>query len=67
MNPVHWFADATQYLADVRVEFRKITWPTQKEYTSGTIGVVIIVALLTVIIGIFDFALTEVMELIFGD
>ncbi len=66
-NSDSWLGDGLQYLTEVRSEFRKITWPSQKEYLSGTVGVVIIVAILTLILGVFDFALTEVMELILGD
>jgi preprotein translocase subunit SecE len=46
--------DLRQYLLDVRTEFDKITWPTQKEYVAGTIGVVVIVAFMTVVLGILD-------------
>lgn len=49
-----WLQDFRQYLLDVRAEFEKITWPTQKEYVAGTIGVIVIVALLTLILGLAD-------------
>ena len=55
-----------QYVMDVRAEFKKITWPTQREYVSGTIGVVVIVAFLTLVLGVIDFGLAEVMELVLG-
>ena len=38
-NPAIWIRDGRQYLVDVRSEFRKLTWPTQREYVGGTIGV----------------------------
>ena len=62
----NWIDDSRQYLADVRSEFNKITWPSQREYTSGTIGVVIIVAFLTLVLGLIDLALSEVMEFFFA-
>jgi preprotein translocase SecE subunit len=55
-----------QYVADVRAEFYKVTWPSQQEYTSGTIGVVIIVAFLTLVLGVIDFGLAWIMELFLG-
>ncbi len=55
-----------QYVAEVRSEFNKITWPSQREYTTGTIGVVVIVAFLTLVLGLIDFGLSGVMDLILG-
>lgn len=54
-----WFADLRQYLLDVRTEFDKITWPSQKEYVNGTIGVLWIVAIMTVVLGIADGLLSK--------
>jgi preprotein translocase subunit SecE len=61
-NPAEWFAATRQYLLDVRSEFRKITWPNQREYVGGTVGVVIIVAFLTVVLGVIDAVLAWGME-----
>jgi preprotein translocase subunit SecE len=65
-NPAAWIAATRQYLVDVRSEFRKITWPSQREYVGGTIGVVVIVAFLTVVLGLIDAGLAKVMELVVG-
>ncbi len=55
-----------QYVTDVQAEFKKITWPTQREYVSGTIGVIVIVAFLALVLGVIDFGLGQVMELVLG-
>ena len=65
-NPAAWVEQARQYLTDVRAEFRKITWPNQREYVGGTVGVVIIVAFLTLVLGLIDAGLAKVMELLVG-
>ena len=65
-NPATWIAEGRQYLSDVRSEFRKITWPNQREYVGGTVGVVIIVAFLTLVLGLIDAGLAKVMELVVG-
>jgi preprotein translocase subunit SecE len=65
-NPAAWVEQARQYLSDVRAEFRKITWPNQREYVGGTVGVVIIVAFLTLVLGLIDAGLAKVMELFVG-
>jgi preprotein translocase subunit SecE len=65
-NPADWVAATRQYLVDVRSEFKKITWPNQREYIGGTVGVLIIVAFLTVVLGLVDAGLGKVMELLIG-
>jgi preprotein translocase subunit SecE len=63
-NPAVWVENGRQYLSDVRTEFRKVTWPSQREYVGGTIGVVVIVAILTLVLGLIDMGLSRIMELI---
>ncbi len=63
-NPAVWVQDGRQYLNEVRTEFRKISWPSQREYVGGTIGVVVIVAFLTLVLGLVDVALAQIMELL---
>ena len=63
-NPTVWMESSRQYLSDVRTEFRKVTWPSQREYVGGTIGVVVIVAILTLVLGLIDVGLSQIMELI---
>ena len=59
-----WVQDARQYLTDVRAEFRKVTWPSQREYTGGTIGVLVVVAVITLVLGVADFSLSQLMQLL---
>jgi preprotein translocase subunit SecE len=61
-NPAIWIRDGRQYLIDVRSEFYKLTWPTQREYVGGTIGVVVIVAIIASVLGLIDVALAAVMQ-----
>jgi preprotein translocase subunit SecE len=61
-NPAIWIRDGRQYLIEVRSEFRKLTWPTQREYVGGTIGVIVIVAIIASVLGVIDVALSAVMQ-----
>ena len=47
-NPVDWALQGREFLNEVQVEFKKVTWPTQKETVGGTIGVIVLVALVAV-------------------
>ncbi len=62
-NPTIWIRDGRQYLTDVRAEFHKITWPGQKEWRGTTIGVLIVVAVMTLLLGLADFGLAKLIEL----
>jgi preprotein translocase subunit SecE len=61
-NPADWIRDGRQFLQEVQAEFRKVTWPSQKEYVGGTIGVVVVVAIVTVVLGIADFVLGRAVQ-----
>lgn len=63
-SPVVWVNDARQFLIEVRTEFRKITWPTQQEATAGTIGVLVVVALITAALSLVDLVLGQVMRFV---
>ncbi len=63
-NPADWVRDSRQFLSEVQAEFKKVTWPSQKEYVGGTIGVVVVVAIVTVVLGVTDFALGKMVQAI---
>jgi len=63
-NPVEWAVQSQEFLREVKVEFYKITWPTRKETVGGTIGVIVLVALVAVALftvdGILGWTMTRV-------
>ena len=61
-NPAIWVRDARQYVDDVIVEWGKLTWPTQREYVGGTIGVIVIVGIMALVLGVIDVALGWAMQ-----
>ena len=63
-NPVILYSDSRQFLNEVRVEYRKVSWPTQKEAIAGTIGVVVVVTVLTTGLTIVDFILAQLVRLL---
>jgi preprotein translocase subunit SecE len=63
-NPADWIRDGRQYITEVQAEYKKITWPPQKEALAGTIAVVVIVAVMTTVLAIADFLLSRVVGLI---
>jgi len=63
-NPAVWYSESRQFITEVRSEFRKVTWPTQKEAMAGTIGVLIVVTVLTTALSLVDFSLAQLVRLV---
>jgi preprotein translocase subunit SecE len=63
LNPVVLYNDSKRFALEVRAEFRKVTWPTQKEAVGGTIGVVVIVVIITSVLSIVDLVLGQLIQL----
>ena len=61
-SPVVWISDGRQFASEVRSEFKKITWPAQKEIVGGTIGVIVIVIIITLALSLVDAVLGRVIR-----
>jgi preprotein translocase subunit SecE len=57
LNPMVLYSESKQFLTEVRAEYRKVTWPSQKEAVAGTIGVLVVVVVLTMVLGVVDLGL----------
>jgi preprotein translocase subunit SecE len=49
---------------DVRGELRKVTWPQRREAVGGTLGVLIVVAVITLVLGLVDAVLAKLVEVV---
>ncbi len=63
MSPASWLSDVREYVNEVQTEYKKITWPPQKEALAGTIGVVSVTAVVTLVLAVVDFGLSRLMQL----
>ncbi len=61
-----WFARSRQYVVEVQGEFNKVTWPPQAEMITGTVSVIVIVSLIATFLGVVDFGLSRVMQMVLG-
>ena len=57
-----WVQDTRQYFLDVRSELRKVTWPQRQEAVGGTIGVLVVVGVITLVLGVVDLTLAKFLE-----
>ena len=61
-NPTVWMSDSRQFLLEVRSEYRKVTWPNQKEAVAGTIGVVVVATIITGVLSVIDLVLGQLIQ-----
>ncbi len=64
MNPLHWVQDTRQYFIEVQAEWKKVTWPPQAEAMAGTVSVVVVVAIVTTVLAIVDYGLSQLMRVV---
>ncbi len=50
------------FLTDVKVEVKKVTWPSRKEAIGGTMVVLVVVFLVALYLGIIDTILSKIVE-----
>lgn len=57
-----FYATSLQYFRDVRLELRKVTFPTRKETLASTIVVLVAVGIISAYLGIIDFVLARILH-----
>ncbi|MBL7715518.1 MAG: preprotein translocase subunit SecE [Bdellovibrionales bacterium] len=55
---------ANGFMNEVVDELAKVTWPTQKETTSATVIVIIMVLISGVVLGLLDYVWTRLVQLV---
>ncbi len=63
-NPIEWADQSRAFLGEVQVEFKKVTWPSQKETVAGTVGVIVLVSIVGTALFLVDWLLSASMRLI---
>lgn len=53
---------ANQFMNEAMVELSRVTWPTQKETTSGTVVVIIMVIFSGLFLGFLDYLWTNLLK-----
>ena len=64
MNPVKWPGQGREFVGEVQTEFKKVTWPTERETVAGTVSVAVVVAIVAVVLGLVDYGLSQLMSVI---
>ena len=54
------------FLTDVRVELKKVSWPTRQDTIASTGVVIVVVFIISFYLGIIDIALSRMVTSMFG-
>lgn len=60
----NYFHEAVEFFREVKVELKKVTWPTRKQTTGTTIVVIIFVFVVAAFLGLFDFGLAKLVQVV---
>ncbi|MCA1794157.1 MAG: preprotein translocase subunit SecE [Desulfotignum sp.] len=60
----NYFHEAIEFLREVKVELKKVTWPTRKQTTGTTIVVILFVFVVAVFLGLFDYSLSKLVQVV---
>lgn len=53
-------------LRDIRLELKKVVWPTKEQLINNTVSVLVACLMIGMLIWIIDFGLSRVLDLIFS-
>lgn len=55
-----------QFLREVKIELKKVTWPTRKQTLGSTGVVIVLVMIISLFLGLVDMGLAGIVQLIFN-
>ncbi len=56
------FDKSIQFLREVKVELKKVTWPSKKQTMGSTVVVLVIVAIISLFLGVVDAGLSGLIR-----
>jgi len=55
---------AAQFLREVVMELKKVTWPSRKQATGSTVVMLILVAIISIFLGTVDIGLSKLVQMV---
>ncbi len=59
-----FISKATQFLREVKVELKKVTWPSRKQTIGSTVVVIALVMLISIFLGAVDLGLSSLIRIV---
>jgi preprotein translocase subunit SecE len=60
----NFFERTKQFLREVKVELKKVTWPTRQQTIGSTVVVIILVLLIAAFLGVVDTLLSSLVRMV---
>jgi preprotein translocase subunit SecE len=60
----NYMNQAMQFLREVKVELKKVTWPTKKQTIGSTAVVIILVMIISLFLGVVDIGLSSLIRIV---
>ena len=57
-----FLAKTTQFLREVKIELKKVTWPSRKETLASTVVVIVLVFIISAFLGFVDMGLSSLIR-----
>jgi len=58
------FTKSAQFLREVKVELKKVTWPSRKQTIGSTVVVIALVMLISLFLGVVDFGISSLIRIV---
>lgn len=55
---------SAQFLREVKIELKKVTWPTRKQTMGSTVVVIVLVFIIGLFLGVVDISLSSLIQLV---
>ena len=60
----NFFTKTAQFLREVKVELKKVTWPSRKQTLGSTVVVIILVMIISFFLGVVDMGLSSLVRIV---
>jgi len=61
---LNFFQKGLQFFREVKIELRKVTWPTKKQTINSTVVIIIFVFIIAAFLGFVDFGLSKLVQVV---
>jgi preprotein translocase subunit SecE len=58
------FSKSAQFLREVKVELKKVTWPSRKQTVGSTVVVIVLVMLISLFLGVVDLGISSLIRVV---
>jgi preprotein translocase subunit SecE len=60
----HIFSKSAQFLREVKVELKKVTWPSRKQTVGSTVVVIVLVMVISLFLGVVDLGISSLIRIV---